>query len=233
MILPAVINLLFPVNCVSCGNRIRLNNPYGVCGECIGKLSLTNSRSCRYCGRPVRTLEGYCTVCSAKKSQINNFYTIGYYEDIIKILISNFKYNNKRYLGRILGDLMFNIFRSRIIKDNIEVIIPVPLSSARKRERGYNQVEILARHLEKKTRIKYMGNIIKRNRDTNPQYRLTRRERFSNLQGAFSISGKLEGQAVLLIDDIATTGATLQSMASCLKKAGAGKVHALVLAHGR
>ena len=111
------------------------------------------------------------------------------------------------------------------------VTIPVPLFVARQKERGFNQALLLAKNLP----FPVLSSVATRTKDTLSQARThSRRERYLHMRGAFDVknSEKIAGRSILLVDDVATTGATLTELAGTLKKAGAGKIYALVLAHG-
>ncbi len=229
----AILNLLFPVNCGVCNGEVDINNKYGVCRKCRENIEIINSRGCKYCGKPVNTDDMFCDLCKGKKSKIDKINTVCYYKDNIKILIKNFKFNNRQYLGKILGELVLNLYKLRLKDEKIDLILGVPLSSIRKKTRGYNQAEILVKYLSKKTGISTGKKLLIRTHDTNPQYTLSRIERFKNIRGAFKASEKVARKNILLIDDIATTGATLQSCAEALKKANAENIYAMVIAHGK
>ncbi len=130
-----------------------------------------------------------------------------------------------------MNGLLEEAFRNRIYPN---LIIPVPLHRIKLRERGFNQTEHLGRHLSRAAGIKFAPRALWRVKNTAPQYTKDREERFLNLKDAFRADKKKVGRrSILLIDDVSTTGATMQAAAKALKKAFAARVAALVLAHGR
>lgn len=227
-----VLNLLFPVNCGSCGGKVEVSSSLGVCRQCINNLEISNSDACGYCGRPIDNVVGFCSSCIDGSSNIDKIYTSCYYRNNIKNLIINFKFRNRKYLGRLLAELLIDVYKKRFT-DEVDLIVPLPLSPSRTRERGYNQAEILCRYFSKKTGIKMSKKMLWRTKNTLAQSSLSRRQRFRNMEKAFKASNKAEGLRILLIDDVATTGATLQNAASALRKAGASEVYGLVVAHGK
>ncbi len=227
----AVTNTLFPVSCCGCEGTVEKDNKYGICSTCMSRIEKINVIGCKYCGKPVNARDVLCSTCHGKKSSVDMFYTSCYYGGIIKNIIKRFKYGNGRYLSLILGEIIIDLFNS--IDENIDCMVPIPLSSARKRERGYNQAEILAGFISKNSGLKMSNKYIKRIKNTKPQSALKRNERFQNIKGVFRASPKVKGKTILIIDDIATTGATIQNAAAALKTAGCSNVMALVAAHGK
>ena len=132
------------------------------------------------------------------------------------------------------GVIQQEAFISFISSKNV-YIISVPLHAKRLRKRGYNQAELLAKELSKRLNIKFVANILIRAKNTKPQFDLKKGERGKNILGAFIVNpkfqNKLKGKRFLLVDDITTTGATLRECVKVLKKGGAEKVLAIILAH--
>ncbi|MEK7576576.1 MAG: phosphoribosyltransferase family protein [Patescibacteria group bacterium] len=153
-----------------------------------------------------------------------------YQNEKTKKIIAAYKYRNKEWLALILSTYIENVLDMRVLQSDI-VVIPVPLSDARLKARGFNQALLLAKNLP----FPVLNNVAVRTKDTPSQARThSRRERIDHMRGAFSIKNKakIAGRTILLIDDVATTGATLCELASELKKAGSGQIYAAVLAHG-
>jgi ComF family protein len=139
------------------------------------------------------------------------------------------KYKRDISLGIILARPIIDLFST--LKWEIDVIVPVPLGVARMRERGYNQSALLARPLAMSTGIKYRPRALTRVRETTTQVGLTVPQRRENVRNAFrSLCGEVEGKSVLVIDDVMTSGATLESCATALMKSGAANLFALTLA---
>ena len=145
--------------------------------------------------------------------------------------IHRFKYRGLRAAARPLGELLVDCWEAEPLP--AEVIVPVPLHPQRERERGYNQSALLARELSRGAALPLVEGTLLRVQPTTPQVELNASERAENVRGAFCCSGEeLRGQAVLLVDDVLTTGATLRACAQALLESNSGPVWALTLARG-
>jgi ComF family protein len=153
----------------------------------------------------------------------------GQFEGPLREAIHQFKYRPCRSLGEPLGAWMAD--RVRLIRD-VDMIMPVPLHLKRLRQRGFNQALLLAHGLSERFHVSLSCNNLVRVRPTRPQVELTGDERIKNVKGAFSLRkpGEVEARHIVIVDDVFTTGATMQECAAVLKKAGAGQVTALTLA---
>ncbi|MGM0442083.1 MAG: ComF family protein [Elusimicrobiota bacterium] len=227
-----LINFILPVECAGCGRKIDTDDLRGICEDCLDKIEILDRECCNYCGRPIKEGQKFCRKCWEFSSFTDSFSSVCYYKEPVKSIIGNFKYKNKRYLKGILTELLEKKY-FQIKNIEVDIIVPVPLHPEKLNERGYNQVRLIAENLSKKINIPVKNSIVKRVKMTSPQYRLTRKERLKNLKDAFKAARKLNGKKVLLLDDVATTGSTVQNCAAVLSRAGAGSVHALVAAHGK
>jgi len=155
-------------------------------------------------------------------------------------IIYNLKYSGMKnlgiFLGRIMGDELINK-ADKIQHNEYDLLIPVPLFNAKQRERGYNQSEYLCKGLYERTKIKLNTDLLIRDRNTNSQTKLNRNHRILNVENAFSISLKhsdlLKDKKVIVVDDVITTGSTINEVIKTLKNSGAGKVFAFTLAMAR
>jgi ComF family protein len=148
----------------------------------------------------------------------------------------NFKFAGRRVLAEPLAELLAETYRDGLCpEENFDLVSPVPLHPQRQKERGFNQSELLAEDFCQTTGLALAKDLLQRVRPTIPQVMLPRQERTKNVRGAFAVSDKVgvNGKDILLIDDIATTGATLKECAKILHKAGAEKVCVLTLARPR
>ncbi|MBN2407593.1 MAG: ComF family protein [Elusimicrobia bacterium] len=227
-----LLNIFFPVECTVCGGGLGASGNPGICGRCRGRLEIINSFGCRFCGRPVHSGGISCESCRKLKPYIKNFYTACYYTENIKKIIIYFKYKNRKYLKSALAGILRDLYLQK--SDGApDIVVPVPLYRKRRKERGFNQVELLVKEFSESTGIA-MGrkDVLERITDTVPQSSLKRKERFSNMQDVFRASEGVKGKRIMIIDDVATTGATVQNAAKALMKAGAVQVDAMVVAHG-
>jgi ComF family protein len=145
--------------------------------------------------------------------------------------IHSLKYNNNRRLAGLLAARMAAFWRDNHL--TADLIVPVPLHASRLTERGYNQSALLARALGVAVGVPVAEGLLIRHRATLPQVALGQAERRQNVQGAFTCPGDVTGQRIVLVDDVCTTGATLEACADALKAGAAGSVWALTLARPR
>jgi len=147
----------------------------------------------------------------------------------IRSLIHRLKYDKLADLAEILGSILVSAALRNGLRDF--VVVPVPLARQREKARGFNQSELLAKYLSNKLNVAFV-KMLRRNRNTASQTKLTREQRLLNIKNAFVVQRSAVGDNILLIDDVITTGATLEECAKVLKQAGAQKVSALVVARG-
>jgi ComF family protein len=153
---------------------------------------------------------------------------------VVRKVMHDFKYGRQLHLRHLLGHWLAEAMAdSRLAGRRFHFIVPVPLHPARKRERGFNQAELLALELKRASRIP-VHNVLRRTRYTTTQTQFDRSERMENLRGAFRLRRgcNVQGLRMLLVDDVLTTGSTLSECAAVLKKAGALSVHAATVARG-
>ena len=216
-----LLNLLYPQDCPVCGGRIRELKPAPLCGPC-------NDRIMAHVKTPHWAM-------TEKGFSFDAAYHVASYEGIVKRCICLFKYEGKTRLSNVLGSVMAE-YAARNNGDlgPIDMIVPVPLHPVKLRERQFNQSELIAEHLAKRFNKKLEKNWLRRIKYTAPQTGLSREQRLRNLKGAFLVikEARFADKSVLLIDDVATTGATLHECAKTIKSAGAKKVLAYTLARG-
>jgi ComF family protein len=206
-----VLDILFPVECLGCGKEGEW-----ICGHCEEKVRLDI-----YVGKGI-FLDKIIVPYS-------------YDNPIIKQSIHLFKYKNIEELGEVLGKIFINGLNKIIRKGDFEAAcVPIPLHEKRLRERGFNQSEILAIRVGDFFLWEISSAIISRFRFTRPQVGLNEEERKENIKDAFSVKDNkiIHNKRIILIDDVFTTGATMEECAKALKEAGAGEVWGLALAKG-
>lgn len=217
-------DFLFPKRCIGCGREGAF-----ICVSCSNKLSPILPPVCLRCGLPL-SRGSLCSACAAGESSIEGIRSAFRFEGVAREAVHQLKYNNLKAIAPVLAGLMVPLYRSYAIPG--DVLVPVPLHPKRLRERGYNQSTLLARALGRLTGLSVDENSLVRQRYTNSQAR-TRNvtERHANVNGAFACHNhKLSGKHVILIDDVATSGATLDACAEALKNAGALSVWGITFA---
>ena len=188
-----------------------------------------------HCGRPLRDeTKEFCHDCGKKRSYVRQGRSVWLHSGPVPGAVYRFKYQNKRSYGQIFAAEMERCCGRQVRRWEIDEIMPVPLHPSRKRMRGYNQAEILASELSQRMGIPFKNNVLFRIRKTVPQNELDDEERRQNLRGAFGVSAEwIPCRNVLLIDDIYTTGSTVERCAKMLKKAGAQNVYFLTISIGQ
>ncbi|MBI2854906.1 MAG: ComF family protein [Chloroflexi bacterium] len=219
-----LLDLVFPPRCAGCGHT-----GHFVCPECISSLPWISPPVCPRCGKP-QPREALCPSCWGWYPAIEGIRAPFRFEGTIRQAVHSLKYRSIRALAQPLSELLARYYGLATIP--ADVLVPVPLHRNRLRERGYNQSALLARGLGRTIGLPVIENVLVRQRDTPPQARSTSvEERAQNVAGAFSCGGNaFSGKRVLLIDDVCTTGATLDACAAAVRKAGATSVWGLTLA---
>lgn len=237
----SLVDWLYPPRCRGCGNRIHGRDAECFCGACWQQIRLIAHPLCDICGRPFPDASGADHVCGACLSRPPAFtqarawacYPRQEAEDHpLRQAIQRFKYGRKVSLGKPLGRVLAQACRAWVREWKVDVIIPVPLHPKRLRWRGFNQSVLLARQVSRICEVRVDPFLLKRNVETPPQTQLSEEERRGNVRGAFSVNAEksAENRSVLLLDDVYTSGATVNECSRCLKRAGAKEVYVLTLA---
>ncbi|MDD5759335.1 MAG: ComF family protein [Desulfobulbaceae bacterium] len=226
--------LCFPAICLFCQQQLTAFTPLHLCQSCQSRIRLIQTPLCQCCGVEFASTTGdnhYCGPCLAKPPYFSKARAILRYDDESAKLVHAFKYGGKTVARSTFCALAE---RATTLADLAppELIIPVPLHRKRLQSRGFNQALVLARFLFANERRHIAVNLLRRNRWTDPQTTLSGKERRQNLKGAFSVNKpeKILGRRILLIDDVYTTGTTLNECAKILRENGAAQVEALTLA---
>ena len=217
-------DFFFPPQSIGCGKGGDF-----LCAECCGKLPRIVPPFCNRCGKPQMS-GSFCPSCWGIKASIDGIRSPFYFEGTIRKAIHELKYYNLRALADPLAELLYVYMQMSDI--SCDIIIPVPLHRGRLRQRGYNQSGLLAARLGKLAGLPVIEDCLVRVKDSKPQARTkSGEERRENVSGAFIChDGNLQGRRVLLIDDVCTTGATLEACAETLKKKGVISVWGLTIA---
>jgi len=221
-------DLLIPPVCLACHSRLD-NAKETICGECKERVALLAEDYCTKCGSPL--VDSICESCAEHSYSFDLHRSVFRYGDVVQSLVHCFKYNERRKVAGYFGSAM----RARAAQTDeysgFDYIIPVPLHRVRRRERGYNQSELLGRELAKGLGIPYR-ELVSRRLYTLSQTRLTKQQRERNLEGAFRVkrSADLAGKNIIIVDDVFTTGTTVDRISKLLKDKGAAKVAVLTAA---
>jgi ComF family protein len=222
----SLLELLYPPRCVVCRSR---GSWY--CSACQQHIEFIQPPFCHLCGQSTSAGQ-LCRSCSTRPLRIDGIRAVGYLEGGLRTAIHRFKYSNLRPLAQPLGRLAAEYLSRNPLP--VEALVPVPLHAGRLRERGYNQAALLARQIGDATCLPVVVDALARVKSTAPQVGLSAAQRRQNVEGAFHCSRTIvAGKNVLLVDDVCTTGSTLEACAIALQQAGVGQVWALVLARER
>lgn len=207
--------------------------PYPLCAECEAELPWLDS-GCRVCALPL-PLDGLtCGACHRRRPAFQQVQALWYYGFPVDSLITRFKHQARWPLGRVMADVLGMALQHRFAEGlpRPDRLVPVPLARRRLRQRGFNQAALLAQWLSKALGIDCDLQCVARTRDTPAQQRLQAAARRRNLYQAFQVldPGAVEGLHLALVDDVLTTGATAQALASLLRQAGARRVDVYCLA---
>ena len=222
-----LLNLFYPSLCPFCGKVVK----EGICSPCREKKAPIAQPYCYKCGRPLSNpLQEYCRDCQKGTHTYDQGLSLWRHEGQVEHAIYQFKFHNKRYYGKVFGLEMAKVFGKQVADWKIEEIIPIPLHKSKLKKRGYNQSGLLADTIGFALHLPVNHKKVVRLHNTKPQKELGPGQRRDNLKGAFGVLSKEKKvQNVLLIDDIYTTGNTMDSVARILKKAGTKQVYFLSL----
>lgn len=227
-----LLNLLFPSFCLQCGQEGAV-----LCEDCLSAISISPNLYCPFCPLPVITSNGKCK--KHENTALSGLFSAcSYKEKLVKKMLVQFKY--KPYLKILCHPLASLIITHIYLSENKSffqtgensTFMPLPIAKKKQKQRGFNQAELLASDLALFFQIPLLKNVLIKTKETKPQMELTRNERKENIKGAFAIKNPLAvlGKKVFLVDDVLTTGSTLEEAARTLKKAGASEVWGLVVA---
>lgn len=233
---------VFPTDiyCICCGSIIDSTRTYSICDSCITKFQWATGRVCQKCGKPLSEEDPHqiCYDCRTIPHYFDKGYTCCLYDLYARAVVMDMKYRDKSYLCIIVGDILAD--RMMYEPERYDLVVPVPVSKKRMDERGYNQAALIAKRFSERTEIPISEEILERSDKTIPMKDLDAMQRRLNVRGAFKVTpvaekGKqrIERKRILLIDDIYTTGATVDECARILKEACSSCVDILTFAAGR
>lgn len=206
-----------------------------MCLECAEKVEYIEEPRCKRCGKPIRYAETeFCHDCTEHVFYYEQGRSIWLHKGPVRWSVYQFKYHNRRIFAEFYAEEWRRLYGNKLREWGIDVIIPIPLHPKRRRKRGYNQAEILAEALGKRCKIPVDKKSLIRAVNTRPQKELNDKERKRNLSEAFRVTKHWKkAKNVLLIDDIYTTGNTIDSATRILREKGAEKVYFLTISIGQ
>lgn len=227
------LSFIYPERCAICDDVISYEAG-GICAECIKKIKLIDHNRCYKCGKQLmQDVEEYCHDCKKISHNFDRGYSLFTYAGDIKESIYRFKYANRRRYAKFYGDMISKELYSEIKSLSPDALIPVPIHKKRLKKRGYNQAELIADEIGLRMGIPVLKNYIIRTKYTKPLKLLSAIERQNNLKKAFKIAqNDVKLESIVIVDDIYTTGSTVDEISGILKGAGVKKVYFVSLASG-
>jgi len=223
------LRIVLPSSCIACGRDVPWRDRVAsCCGPCWRSLPRIESGKCRSCALPL-TSGSLCINCTVDPVPVEWCDAWGEYRGVLRHVLRAFKFERHDFLDSHLAALLEQTLRARGDL-SFDVILAVPMHSSKRRRRGYNQAELLAVALSKKTAIPFDGKILSKRGEKETQSTLTRAARAANVRDVFEASSRADEQSILLVDDICTTGETFRACARELLRRGASRVCAISLA---
>ena len=233
-IIKGVIDILYPPRCPICDDIVSLAHG-SLCDRCADNIQYVQEPYCMKCGKPLDD-EGaeYCDDCVSKMHYYDENRAVLVYDEYTSKSIYRFKYNSKpeyaAYYGKLIDDRLHNKIKSW----NAQALVPVPIHKSKLKSRGYNQAALIAKALSKHVNIPVYENLLIRKIPTKVMKNLDAKQRENNLEKAFIVNkNSVKLNSVVIVDDIYTTGSTMDAVARVLKDAGVEKVYCVSLSIGR
>ena len=228
---------IYPPTCAGCAQILESEEPAPFCPDCFKALDLILEPYCPLCGIPYLAeapSRHLCGDCLGGVHHFDRARATGLYQGLFREVIHRYKYRGQLFLVRPLAKMLAAPAKELSRLHKIDIIVPVPLHPKRLRQRGFNQASLLARRLGSALKISVDYASLRRSRWTEPQTGLTRRQRAANVRGAFGLKTpeNVRGKGILLLDDVLTTGETVNQCVRLLKRDG-GAIEVVVLTVAR
>ena len=240
----SVIDLIYPpaLYCICCGKIIDQTRPYRLCNDCMNEIKWVGERTCGCCGKRLSDADpgAVCFSCREHHHSFDRGYTCTEYGTHERAIVFSLKYGGRsdiaEVIGEIMADRMLAVYAADELACRYDLVLPVPLHYRRRSMRGYNQAALIAEAFARRTGMRSDDTILRRVKQTHRMRSLGPDQRRENIRGAFEIrkgrAAELRGKNILIIDDIYTTGATVDEISSVLREAGAGMIEFLSFTSG-
>jgi len=224
-----LLDLVFPRLCVGCGSE----GSY-LCESCVRGIKRRKAQECPECEKPSKLGE-YCLKCRPGKNLDGIIAGTDFENEILKHAMHLFKYESVKSLASPLSALFPGTGIESICRNGSAVLVPVPLHKSKLRKRGYSQTELLAEELGRNLKIEVKAGMLSKSKRTAPQMELGKKERLVNLSNAFRCKepSSVTGKTILLVDDICTTGSTLEECAREIRRHRPGKIWGVTIGRGK
>ncbi len=235
--LDAIASVFFPGPCRICDNPLLTASRVPICPDCLASFERIREPMCQCCGRPfaspvaAEAATPLCRLCRSEFYAFDRARSYAIYNDALSGAMVLLKYEEVTRLGGWFAERLAEVVSAEAEEWRADVVVPVPLHRERQRERGYNQAELIARPLAKRLHVELGARILVRTKPRPPQLVLSRSEHWKSVRGAYATrkGQQVDKLRVLLVDDVLTTGATLDACARALKAAGAAAVLGLTV----
>jgi len=235
----AILDIIYPVRCPIC-TEIVVPKGNHACPSCRERLPYVQEPKCMRCGKPIELEEKeYCSDCERKHYHYDKGFAVWQYNEVMKKSIAGFKYYSKKEYAKFYVAEIIRLHGNHLLQLSPDALVPVPIHRSKYLQRGYNQADILARGIGKELGIPVLSDLLIRNKKTLPQKKLSGVERLRNLSEAFQFNDKTamkqkqELKKIVLVDDIYTTGSTIEACTNVLKSAGITEVYFIVICIGK
>lgn len=239
--LDGLASVLLAAPCRICDRILTNASRIPICEDCLAAFDRIVDPMCACCGRPfpggvsAESTQSLCRLCRVNFYAFDRARSFATYDETLSEAIVLLKYEQVTRLGHWFADRLAEIVRSAPNNWQADIVVPVPLHVERRRERGYNQAELIARPLAKRLKLKFVAGLLVRTKPRPAQLVLSRSEHWKSVRGAYSTDKRrhVDNLRVLLVDDVLTTGATLDACARALKKSGASVILGLTVGRVR
>lgn len=236
-VLEKIGDMLYPVRCVGCDQVMPIGKGM-VCRLCSDKFQKIGHKTCFKCGKPVETEQEFCLDCGKKTTTFLQGKSAFVYNHVMQKSMARFKYGGRQEYGKFYGRSLWEQYGSWIESRNADVLIPVPIHKRRRQKRGYNQAELIGRELSRYSKIPMEAEYLLRGKNTQPQKELSQKERLQNLSQAFGVSKRGRElnkgwKCAIIIDDIYTTGSTMEACSRVLYREGIHTIYFLCVCTGQ
>ena len=226
-------NMLSPPLCMACSKEMSVTDTAMFCYDCGKAYYKTGNFVCRVCGKPIgENADTVCTACKSIKLYIESNVSRYVYKGCIRDAVRNMKFNKQQWICTKFGNALAKTVEGKYADIDFDMVMYVPMTKLAESNRGFNQACEIAMIIAKKIKTPIVHNVLYKKIGTKTQSGLSRKERFLNVRDSFFVCNaeKLTDKVVLLIDDVYTTGATLNECARLLKKHGALAVYTATIA---
>lgn len=239
-----ILDRIYPSDlyCICCGKIIDWSRAYRLCDDCMDSLNWASGRTCSKCGKLLsdNNPETICYSCRANEHVFDRGYTCTQYGAHERAIVFSLKYDDRTDIAKTIGEIMTDRMLSEKsltrLRSEYDLIVPVPITKEKRLKRGYNQAGLISEYLSINTGIRYVGEVLERIKETTAMKGLTPNERKRNINGSFAVHplklDAVRGSKCLVVDDIYTTGATIDEVAITLIQNGAEIVDFISFASG-